>query len=81
MRLRDLHGKTQTCKKKRIAIISCDVEASVGLRSKKIGDWDRGDENVPNARGEGGTRPGSCPSKTWTPKLRFSVARGQFQGP
>ena len=25
-----------------------------------------GVQNVPNARGGGGTRPESCPSKTWT---------------
>ena len=30
-----------------------------------VGNRDRGGQNVPNARG-GGTRPESCPSKTWT---------------
>ena len=38
-----------------------------------IGDRDRGGQNVPNARG-GGTRPESCPSKTWT----FDLQIGDF---
>ena len=43
-----------------------------------------GGQNAPNAREGEGTRPESCPSKTWTldPKLaifyRISVERGQF---
>ena len=54
-----------------------------------LGSPQGGGQNVPNARGGGfgGTRPESCPSKTWTfdPKIddfyRISVERGQFQGP
>ena len=52
-----------------------------------FGDWGRGGGVKTYRMLEGGTRPESCPSKTWTltPKLtifyRISVERGQFQGP
>ena len=36
------------------------------LSSSPFRDRDRGGQNVPNARGGGGTRPESCPSKAWT---------------
>ena len=42
--------------------------APVGFTHSSIwlGDRDRGGQNVPNARGGGGTRPESCPWKAWT---------------